>query len=76
MEQFVLKCNIPPTIYIAKNRFGLGLFSKQNFKKGDVVYENSSVLVHINKIAQTIILETDQGNFELDKYDQPLKSIF
>ena len=67
MDQFVFKCKIPPTVYIAKSKlFETGLFSKQNFKKGDVIYENNAIFFDIDKIPEKIMLETDQGNFEID----------
>jgi SET domain-containing protein len=69
MEYFLVKCQIPSTVYVGESKSsGLGVISKQDFKKGDVIYKNSCLLLDINKIPERIIVETDQGNFELNKF--------
>ena len=69
MESITLKFKIPEKLCLSKTRFGnFGLFAKQNFKKGDIVFENQCPLVDFNSIPHKIIFDTNQGTFEGNKF--------
>ena len=69
MDNNVIKCIIPKTVSLGKSKISdVGVISNQDFNKGDFIYENSALLLDINKVPQKISLQTDQGVYELDKH--------
>ena len=44
-----------------------GLLAKQNFNKGDIIFEDSFQIIDFNTFPQKFIFDTNLGKFEGDK---------
>ena len=63
-----ITCKIPEMLCLKQNYFGeLGVFVTKDFKKGDFIYRNKCVIAERNRLPQTIVLETESGNYNLDR---------
>ena len=62
------KFNFPETLEFGKSKYGdNGLIAKQNFKKGDVIYEDYFQIFDFNTLPQKIVFDTNLGKIEIDK---------
>ena len=69
MDYSTIKCIIPDSVYVGVSKLSeIGVIARQNFKKGETIYENTSYLVKLDNLPETIQLQTDQGIFELNKF--------
>ena len=68
MKDFTLSCTIPSTTYIGKSNISnFGVFANEDFKKGDIIYKNSAIIVKNDDIPDIFYLQTSEERFILNK---------
>ena len=70
MDEFQINCSIPNNVYIDKSPISnLGIFANKDFRKGELIYQNSAILVENDKLPSHFQLITAEKRYTLNKID-------
>jgi SET domain-containing protein len=73
MDGNIYRCTVSPNVYISNSPLSeWGVFAAKDFKKGDVLYENTAIIIDVNEVPEEIILKTERAEYKLHKIVHPV----
>jgi D-alanine-D-alanine ligase len=68
MNGNILSCSVHPNVNIGNSTIAeWGVFANQDFKKGDVLYENTCIIINNDNTPENIILKTEREEYQLNR---------
>jgi len=63
-----IKSIVPDFLEIKNGTYGLGIFTKKSFKKGEIVYSTNCLVIPYDELNEEMKIRTNVGEFTISKY--------
>ena len=66
-KNLTIEVNLPENLEICNTTYGQGIFAKENFKEGEIIWRMNQIFLRNEDFNDKITLNTNKGQYILDK---------